>query len=95
MHLVELAALPSVTLRVLPFAARIGEFYLPHTAFSLYRFADPDDPEMVVLETLTSDLHLGDEEDLTRYKLIFDWLADAALTPEESVTFLARSARQP
>ncbi len=94
-HLVELAALPSVTLRVLPFAARIREFYLPHTAFSLYRFADPDDPEMVVLETLTSDLHLGDEEDLARYKLVFDWLADAALTPEESVTFLARSARQP
>ncbi|MGH3873448.1 MAG: helix-turn-helix domain-containing protein [Pseudonocardiaceae bacterium] len=93
-RLVELSAQPAVTLRVLPLDARIGDYYVPHTSFSLYRFADPEDPDIVVLETLTSDLHLGDEEDVSRYRLLFDWLAAAALPPEESVTFLAGLARQ-
>ncbi len=93
-RLVELSALSAVTLRVLPMHARIGEYYVPHTSFSLYRFADPEDPDVVVLETLTSDLHLTDEEDVSRYRLLCDWLAAAALPPEESVTFLAGLARQ-
>ncbi|MGH3695178.1 MAG: helix-turn-helix domain-containing protein [Pseudonocardiaceae bacterium] len=93
-RLVEQSALPSVTLRVLPLTAQIAEFYVPHTSFSLYHFTDPEDPDIVVLETLTSDLHLGDEEDVSRYKLLFDWLADVALPPEDSVTFLAGLARQ-
>ena len=93
-RLVELSAQPTVTLRVLPLDARIGDYYMPHSSFSLYRFADPEDPDIVVLETLTSDLHLGDDEDVSRYKLLLDWLAAAALPPEESVTFLAGLARQ-
>ena len=93
-RLVELSALPAVTLRVLPLDARIGNYYVPHNSFSLYHFADPEDPDMVVLETVTSDLHLGDEEDVARYRLLFDWLAAAALPPEESVTVLAGLARQ-
>jgi len=93
-RLVELSALPAVTLRVLPMHARVGEYYVPHTSFSLYRFADPEDPDVVVLETLTSDLHLTDEEDVSRYRLLCDWLAAAALPPEESLTFLAGLARQ-
>ncbi|MGH3718234.1 MAG: helix-turn-helix domain-containing protein [Pseudonocardiaceae bacterium] len=93
-RLVELSAQPTVTLRVLPLDARIGDYYLPHSSFSLYRFADPEDPDIVVLETLTSDLHLGDEEDVFRYRLLFDWIAAVALPPEESATFLAGLARQ-
>ncbi|MGH4020354.1 MAG: helix-turn-helix domain-containing protein [Pseudonocardiaceae bacterium] len=93
-RLVELSALATVTLRVLPLDARIGDYYVPHGSFSLFRFADPDDPDIVVLETLTSDLHLGDEEDVCRYRLVFDWLAAAALPPEESVTLLAGLAHQ-
>jgi transcriptional regulator with XRE-family HTH domain len=93
-RLVELSALPAVTLRVLPLDARIGDCYVPHNSFSLYRYVDPEDPDMVVLETVTSDLHLGDDEDVSRYKLVFDWLAAAALPPEESVTVLAGLARQ-
>ncbi|MGH3855832.1 MAG: helix-turn-helix domain-containing protein [Pseudonocardiaceae bacterium] len=93
-RLVELSAQPTVTLRVLSLDARIGDYYVPHSSFSLYRFADPEDPDIVVLETLTSDLHLGDEEDVSRYRMLFDWLAAAALAPEESVTFLAGLARQ-
>jgi transcriptional regulator with XRE-family HTH domain len=93
-RLVELSALPTATLRVLPLNTQIGEYYVPHSSFSLFRFADPEDPDIVVLETVTSDLHLADEEDVSRYRLLVDWLAAAALPPEESVTFLAGLARQ-
>ncbi|MGH3770792.1 MAG: helix-turn-helix domain-containing protein [Pseudonocardiaceae bacterium] len=93
-RLVELSTQPTVTLRVLPLEARIGDYYLPHSSFSLYRFTDPEDPDSVVLETLTSDLHLGDEEDVFRYRLLFDWIAAVALPPEESVAFLAGLAHQ-
>ncbi len=93
-RLVELSALPAVTLRVLPLEARIGDYYVPHNSFSLFRYADPEDPDIAVVETVTSDLHLADDEDVSRYRLVFDWLAAAALPPEESVTFLAGLARQ-
>ncbi len=93
-RLVELSALPAVTLRVLALDARIGDYYVPHNSFSLFRYADPDDPDIAVVETVTSDLHLGDDEDVSRYRLVYDWLAAAALPPEESVTFLAGLARQ-
>ncbi len=93
-RLVELSALPTATLRVLPLDAKIGEYYVPHSSFSLFRFADPEDPDLVVLETVTSALHLGDDEDVSGYRLLFEWLAAAARPPEESVTFLAGRARQ-
>lgn len=94
-RLVELAALPAVTLQILPLEAAIADLYVPLTSFSLYRYADPEDPDMAVLETVTSDLHLGDDDDVASYRLVFDWLAAAALPPEESTTFLAGLARQP
>ncbi|MGH3872848.1 MAG: Scr1 family TA system antitoxin-like transcriptional regulator [Pseudonocardiaceae bacterium] len=72
-QLVELSALPSVTLRVLPLTAQIAEFYVPHTSFSLYHLTDPEDPDIVVPETLTSDLHLGDDEDVSRYTNLDRW----------------------
>lgn len=93
-HLVEVSARPNITLRVIPFSAAIGDFYVPHSDFSLYRFTDPDDPETVVLETLTSDLHLTDAEDVSRYRLVFDWLSAAALSPEESVDLLSTLAEK-
>jgi transcriptional regulator with XRE-family HTH domain len=87
-YLRQLAALPNVTLRVLTRDATIGEFYLPHTAFSLYRFADPADPETVAVEALAHDLVLTERPEITRYKLLFDWLRQAALTAEESLYWL-------
>jgi transcriptional regulator with XRE-family HTH domain len=88
-HLLALAELPSVTLQVLPFAAQVHDSYLPHTGFSVYTFPDPADPRTVVLETVTSDIHLTDDEDVVLYARIGRWLQEAALPPAESTTFLA------
>lgn len=87
-HLRALAALPTVTVRILPAEARVRDCYVPHGSFWIYRFADPADPATVVLETLTADLHLRDDEDVALYTTVFGWLAAAALPAEESLTWL-------
>lgn len=93
-HLSRLAQLPNVTLLVLPLNAKVGEFYLAHTSFSLYRFADPADAETVAVEALATDLVLTEKSDITRYTLVFDWLRRAALSPEESLQWLNETANR-
>jgi transcriptional regulator with XRE-family HTH domain len=93
-HLATLAQLPNVTLRVLPRDATIGEWYLPHTGFSLYRFADPADPETAAVEALANDLILTEKPDIARYTHVFTWLRAAALSPELSYNWLAGAAHE-
>lgn len=93
-HLAKTARRPNVHVRVLPLDAQVGDHYLPHTAFSLYRYPDPADPQTVVLETLVSDVHLRDEEDIASYKMVFGWLRDAALAEDESAALVTELADQ-
>ncbi|MQA25150.1 MAG: helix-turn-helix domain-containing protein [Micromonosporaceae bacterium] len=81
-HLLKLTELPNVEVRLFPYDGHTEGHYLPLCSFSLYRFADPSDPELALLETGTSDLVLGDEEDVSRYKLIFKHLWETALDPD-------------
>lgn len=94
-HLAEVAELPGVTLRVLPLDAHVAGGYLPGCSFSLYRFADPVDPEIAVVETETSDLHVTETDDVTRYKLVFDRLWEAALPAEDSAKLLTAARADP
>jgi len=92
-HLCRLAQLPNVTLRVLPRDAMVAEWYLPHSAFSMYRFADPADPETVAVETLVTDLVLTEKPDVERYAQLFERLRAAALPAEQSLDWLREAAR--
>jgi transcriptional regulator with XRE-family HTH domain len=87
-RLAEVAVLPNVTVQVLPHDAVIHDFYLPHTAFSLYRFADPQDPETLMIEGLTTDVMLTDRAELDRHAMVFRWLQDAALTADDTLSWL-------
>ena len=91
-HLATLAGLPNITLRVLAFDADVESFFVAANTFTIYEFPDAADPVMVAVETETSDLHLGDEEDVARYMLVYEKLCRAALTPEESTAFIAALA---
>ncbi len=89
-HLRRLGSLKHVTIRILPLDAVIGDWYVPQAAFSLYRFADPADPEAVAVETLGNDSITSDKSDVRRYRLVFEWLSAAALSTEESLAWLHR-----
>ncbi|HEX5494683.1 MAG TPA: helix-turn-helix transcriptional regulator [Mycobacteriales bacterium] len=90
-HLAEMAELPTVTLRILPYQSQIGDGYLPRCSFSLYRFADPVDPEIAMLETETSDIHIGDDEGVNRYKLVFEQMWAAAFSVERTIKLLTEA----
>lgn len=87
-QLCELAMLPNVTLHVLLREARVGDWYLPPTAFSLYRFADPLDPETVAIEGGFTDVMSTDAKTLNRYKVVFEWLCKAALPASDTLSWL-------
>ncbi|MFK3982992.1 helix-turn-helix domain-containing protein [Micromonospora sp. NPDC050397] len=91
-QLCKLAALPNVTLQVLTTNARIANWYMPHTGFSLYRFADPQDPETLAIEGHSTNQVLNDRDELDRYTVVFDWLQSAALSPEDTLSWLAEMA---
>lgn len=88
-HLRAVASLRNVTLRVLPADARVGDYYQPQHGFSMYAFADPRDLQTVAVEALASDLILTDRAAASRYAMVYEWLRAAALTPEETVDWLA------
>ncbi|PZF94477.1 helix-turn-helix domain-containing protein [Micromonospora deserti] len=87
-QLCELAMLPNVTLHVLPRDTQIGRWYLPPTAFSLYRFADPLDPETLAIEGGFTNVMSTEVNALNRYKVVFEWLCTAALSASDTLSWL-------
>jgi transcriptional regulator with XRE-family HTH domain len=81
-----------ITLRVLPVHARIKDFTVPRCTFWIYTFPDPGDPDVVAIDTVTSDLLLTDPDQVTPYDRLYERLWEAALPPEESVELLTKAA---
>jgi hypothetical protein len=57
--------------------------------FTLLRFAEPDMPDILYLEQLTSALYLDKRVEVEIYLKIIDRLAAGALTPRRSATLIA------
>jgi transcriptional regulator with XRE-family HTH domain len=89
-HLAQAAALPAVTLRVLP--RTLGEHAGLSGTFTIFEFSDPDDPDVVYLEQATSDIYLESVDEVKQYAAAFDSLWAAALAPRESIGLLASMA---
>ncbi len=87
-HLVDLAELRNVTIRLLPRDRVPHGGVQPLTPYSCYSFPDPADPRTVMLEALTTDVRLVAPLDVDRYERLTAWLLEAALTPEETVAAL-------
>ncbi|MEV0843445.1 Scr1 family TA system antitoxin-like transcriptional regulator [Actinocatenispora sera] len=65
-HLLQLMEMPNVSsVRVLLLDHPVSNFFVPHSSFGMYRFADPDDPTLVVLETVTRDVEIRDKDEIT------------------------------
>jgi transcriptional regulator with XRE-family HTH domain len=92
-HLVAVTGLAHVTVRLLPRGLAGGGLH-PLTPYSWYAFPDPADPRTVMLEALTTDVRLATVLDVDRYERMTEALLAAALSPEETVTALARRVGQ-
>ncbi|NDU75073.1 helix-turn-helix domain-containing protein [Actinomadura sp. DSM 109109] len=84
----------SIKIRVLLHNARVPGGLPPQSSFYLYTFTEPDDPPIAVVDTVTADLVLTQRGELARYDVMYDRLREAALSPEDSIAFLERVAKQ-
>jgi hypothetical protein len=87
-HLIDTAALPNVTLQVLPF--HVGGHAAAGGPITVLRFPVPDLPDIVYLEQLTSALYLDKPEEVDRYLAVMDRLSMVASPAPESVAFLEK-----
>ncbi|MEU8122393.1 helix-turn-helix transcriptional regulator [Spirillospora sp. NPDC049024] len=94
-HMVGLASEQErITVRVLMHNARIPGGFLPQSSFYLYNFAEPGDPPLAVVDTVTTDLVLNQRREVERYTGMYDRLREAALPSEGSIAFLEGVAEQ-
>ncbi len=85
-HLLKVSRLPHVTVQVASF-----ERGAPSAAggpFTILRFTEPDLPDIVYLEQLTSATYLDKREDLETYTKVMDQQCVAALSATATTRFL-------
>jgi transcriptional regulator with XRE-family HTH domain len=91
-HLLEMTALPNVTLQVIPFD--VG----PHAAaggpFTILRFPEPDLPDLVYLEQLDSATYLDSPDQVTQYLSVMNEICVQALPKAASKDMLHALLKQ-
>ncbi|WSV87631.1 helix-turn-helix domain-containing protein [Nocardia sp. NBC_01009] len=85
-HLVRLAAQPHISVQVL--ADHVGGPAIADGAFTMLRFAEPDLPDIVYLQQLTSALYLDKRADLDAYLRVGNVLSVHAAPPEYTIGLL-------
>jgi hypothetical protein len=91
-HLIEMAELANITLQVMPFYS--GAHAAVGGPFAILRFSEPDLPDIVYLEQLTSALYLDKRQDVQHYQLVMDRLCVQAKLPAESIRFLSSTLKE-
>jgi Domain of unknown function (DUF5753)/Helix-turn-helix domain len=91
-RLAEMARLPQVTIQVTPFGG--GGHAAAGGSFTLLRFAEPELPDVVYIEQLTSALYLDDRQDIDHYLEVMNDLSTEALTPDRTTQFIAEITRE-
>jgi hypothetical protein len=89
-HLIEAGRAPHVTIQVVPYTR--GGHAGAGGSFSVLRFDEPDLPDVVYIEQLTSALYLDQRPDVEHYLEVVDQLSGAALTPAVTRQFIEQVA---
>jgi transcriptional regulator with XRE-family HTH domain len=84
----------NIALRVLPVHALIKDFSVPRSAFTMFTYPDPGDPDVVAVDTVTSDLILTVKDQVAPYDRLYERLREAALPPEDSIELLTKAAAE-
>ena len=85
-HLLDMAARPNVSLQIIPLAR--GAHAAAGGPFSILRFGEPDLPDVVYLEQLTSALYLDKRETVDHYLAVMERLCVEALPTPGSLEML-------
>ncbi|MFF0489062.1 helix-turn-helix domain-containing protein [Nocardia sp. NPDC004068] len=91
-HLAKMSERRNIILQVLPYHA--GAHAAAGSSFTMLRFAEPEVPDVVYLEQLTSALYLDRRPDLELYRVVMERLVVQAETPERSRQLLLEAADQ-
>lgn len=93
LHLITMAARPTIGIQVLPNAA--GAHASMTGSFTILSYPTPDDSDLVYIETGTrGDLYLEGLDEIERYTLKYDHVRGSALSAEASAAYLADLAQQ-
>lgn len=84
----EVADMSNITFQVVPFAA--GAHASLGSSFTVLRFPDSEDSDVIYVEELTSSFYLDKWDDVQTYCKAFDHLRASALEPSESLTLVDR-----
>jgi len=91
-HLLEVAALPQVTLQVVPFAR--GGHAGASGSFTILRFEEQYLPDVVYMEQLTGAVYLEQRSDVEHYLAVMDQLSSEALTPDATTRLIELIAKE-
>jgi transcriptional regulator with XRE-family HTH domain len=91
-HLLQLGDLPNVTLQIVPL--RAGPPAAAGGPFTILRFPEPDLPDLVYIEQLSSALYLDQPDDVTDYLTVMDQLCVQVHTGAASQGMLRALLRQ-
>lgn len=86
-HLITMTELPHITLQIVPFNSS-GHVAISGP-FTILRFAEPDLPDIVYLEQLTSALYLDKSQDVDHYMVVLDRLCVQAKAPRDTIKLLS------
>lgn len=89
-HLLEMGNRKNITIQIAPFD--IGGLAAAGGPIHIMRFTEPDLPDVVYLEQLTSALYLDKPDEVENYKLVMDRLCATAETHAGSMRILERLA---
>ncbi|MBF6414172.1 helix-turn-helix domain-containing protein [Nocardia cyriacigeorgica] len=87
-HLINVSDMPNVRIQVLPYSA--GGHSAAGGPFSILRFPEPELPDIVYTEQLTSSLYMEKRHDVELYMSVMNQLSVQALSPAESLQFLSQ-----
>lgn len=85
-YLLERSEQRNITLQVAPF--HIGGLAAAGGPVTILRFSEPDLPDIVYLEQLTSGLYLDKREEVENYRVVMDQLCAEAETNSQTRDFL-------
>jgi transcriptional regulator with XRE-family HTH domain len=92
-HVIKMAETePRVTVRVFPLVTGMTESLTPGGSFTLFTFADPNDPSMAAVQTISAELFFTETDEVAKYVRRYRYVRSVALSEVSSLTFLSELA---